>query len=230
MQLTFHGQSCFEIHHEGRKLIIDPFLSGNPLAKAKPEEIEVDYILLTHGHGDHVGDTVEIAKRTGATVIGNNELATWIGFQGVEKVHPMHIGGSHTFPFGRMKLTQAFHGSAFIDEEKQEITYLGMPTGILLNLGDKTIYHAGDTGLFSDLKLIGAQNEIDLALLPIGDNFTMGPEDALLAAEWVQAKKVVPMHYNTFPLIEQDADDFVRRLQEKNIDGRVVQPGQSFEL
>ncbi|PTX63264.1 L-ascorbate metabolism protein UlaG (beta-lactamase superfamily) [Melghirimyces profundicolus] len=230
MNITFHGQSCFEIDHEGTKLIIDPFLKDNPLAKAKPEEIETDYILLTHGHGDHVGDTVEIAKRNHATVIANFELANWIGFQGVEKVHPMHIGGAHSFDFGRVKLTQAFHGSGFIDEEKKEIIYLGMPAGLLLTLGGKTIYHAGDTGLFSDMKLIGAQNDVDLALLPIGDNFTMGPEDALLAAEWVGARKVVPMHYNTFPLIEQDADAFVRQLKEKNMDGQVVQPGESFDL
>jgi L-ascorbate metabolism protein UlaG (beta-lactamase superfamily) len=230
MQITFHGQSCFEIQEAGTKLIIDPFLKGNPLAKVQPEEIEVEYILLTHGHDDHVGDTVKIAKRTGATVIANNELAHWIGFQGVENVHPMHIGGSHLFDFGRVKLTQAFHGSAHIDSEKKEIVYLGMPAGLLLTLGGKTIYHAGDTCLFSDMKLIGEQNDIDLALLPIGDNFTMGPEDALIAAEWIGARKTVPMHYNTFPLIEQDADAFIRLLSEKQLAGQVVRPGESFKL
>ncbi|MFD1425980.1 L-ascorbate metabolism protein UlaG (beta-lactamase superfamily) [Kroppenstedtia sanguinis] len=230
MQITFHGQSCFEFREAGIGLIIDPFLGGNPLAQARPEEIDVDYILLTHGHEDHVGDTVEIAKRTGATVIANNELAHWLGFQGVENVHAMHIGGSHSFDFGQVKLTQAFHGSAHIDPEKKEIVYLGMPTGCLLTLGGKTIYHAGDTSLFSDMKLIGELNDIDLALLPIGDNFTMGPEDALIAAEWIGAGKTVPMHYNTFPLIEQDADLFVRRLSEKQLDGQVIQPGESFKL
>lgn len=230
MQITFHGQSCFEFREAGIGLIIDPFLGGNPLAQVRPEEIDVDYILLTHGHEDHVGDTVEIAKRTGATVIANNELAHWLGFQGVENVHAMHIGGSHSFDFGQVKLTQAFHGSAHIDPEKKEIVYLGMPTGCLLTLGGKTIYHAGDTSLFSDMKLIGELNDIDLALLPIGDNFTMGPEDALIAAEWIGAGKTVPMHYNTFPLIEQDADLFVRRLSEKQLDGQVIQPGESFKL
>ncbi|SDW97589.1 L-ascorbate metabolism protein UlaG, beta-lactamase superfamily [Marininema mesophilum] len=229
MQIIFHGQSCFEFHNEGHQLIIDPFLRGNSLAKAKPEEIEAKWILLTHGHGDHLGDTIEIAKRNKATVIAPFELATWISWQGVD-VHPLHIGGACSFDFGRVKLTQAFHGSAHIDEEKKEIVYTGMPAGILLTLGEKTIYHAGDTGLFSDMKLIGLQNDIELALLPIGDNFTMGPEDALLAAEWVGAKRVIPMHYNTFPLIEQNAEDFVQQLKGKKINGMVVKPGESIQL
>lgn len=173
MRITFHGQSCFEIHHEQTKLIIDPFLNGNPLAKATPEEIRADYILITHGHGDHVGDAVEIAQRNQATVIANFELANWFSFQGVQQVHPMHIGGSHVFDFGRVKLTPALHGSGFVDEEKKEIIYLGMPAGLLLEIGGRTIYHAGDTALFSDMKLIGRNNGVDLALLPIGDNFTM---------------------------------------------------------
>ncbi|WP_240511904.1 metal-dependent hydrolase [Paludifilum halophilum] len=229
MHIQFHGQSCFEIHHEGTRLIIDPFLKGNPKAKSKPEDIKTDYILLTHGHGDHVGDTVEIAKRNGATVIAPFELANWIGWQGVD-VHPMHIGGAHSFDFGRVKLTPAFHGSGFIDEENKEIIYLGMPAGILLMLGEKTIYHAGDTALFSDMKLIGMKSGVDLAFLPIGDNFTMGPEDALLAAEWVGANTVIPMHYNTFPLIEQDGEDFVRRLKEKGIDGVALEVGNRIEF
>ncbi|MFC4075787.1 metal-dependent hydrolase [Salinithrix halophila] len=229
MQVIFHGQSCFEIQHDNHNLIIDPFLSGNPVAKTKPEEIKAKWILLSHGHGDHVGDTVAIAKKNDATVIAPNELAVWLSWQGL-KAHPMHIGGGHHFPFGRVQLTQAFHGSAHIDEEKQEIVYLGMPAGILLTLGGKTLYHAGDTALFSDMKLIGMQNDVDLAMLPIGDNFTMGPADALLAAEWVGAKQVVPMHYNTFPLIEQDGEAFTQRLEAKKIRGTVLEPGESLRL
>lgn len=229
MQIRFHGQSCFEIQDGETKLIIDPFLKGNPVAKTKPEDIQVNYILLSHGHGDHVGDTVEIAKQNNATVIAPNELAVWLGWQGVN-VHPMHIGGSFRFDFGRVKLTQAFHGSAAIDEKKKEITYLGMPAGLLLDIGDYTIYHAGDTALFSDMKLIGMQHDVDLALLPIGDNFTMGPEDALLAAEWVGARHVIPMHYNTFPLIEQDGHAFVEKLIGKNIKGTVLEAGDFINL
>lgn len=229
IQITYHGHSCFEIAHRSTKFIIDPFLTGNPLAKTTADRIQVDYILITHAHNDHIGDTVTIAKRTGATVIANYEIATWLGFQKV-KHHPLAIGGSHTFDFGRVKLTPALHGSSLIDEEKQEILTLGTAGGLLLYIDDKTIYHAGDTGLFLDMKLIGDQNEIDLAFLPIGDNFTMGPDDALLAAQWIRAKKVVPMHYDTFPIIEQDAAKFVRDLQKRNIAGTILTPGDTMDL
>lgn len=228
MRIRFHGHSCFEIHHQETKLIIDPFLTGNSQAVVKAEEIEVDYILVTHGHNDHVGDTLKIAKRNNATVIAPFELATWLGWQGAE-VHPMHIGGSHQFPFGRVKLTHAFHGSGYTKDEEQEIIYLGMPAGFLLTLGDQTLYHAGDTALFSDMKLIGTWAKVDIALLPIGDNFTMGPEDAVLAAEWVGAKRVIPMHYNTFPLIEQDPNLFANKLREKGIEPIILKSGEWTE-
>ncbi len=228
MKITFHGHSCFEIEHEKHRLIIDPFLTDNPVAKAKPEDIKADYILLTHGHGDHVGDAAAIAKNNNATVIAPFELATWLGWQGIN-THGMQHGGGFNFDFGRVKMTLAFHGSAYVTDNK-EIIYTGNPAGFLLTLGGKTIYHAGDTSLFSDMKLIGMNKEIDLAMLPIGDNFTMGPEDALIAAEWVNAKHVIPMHFNTWPLIEQDGNAFVKELEKKGIKGTVLAAGESISI
>ncbi|MED1600277.1 metal-dependent hydrolase [Alkalihalophilus pseudofirmus] len=227
MKVSYHGHSVVQVEANGKKIIIDPFISGNELTDLDADKLEVDVILLTHGHNDHVGDTVELAKRNDALVVAPFELATYLGWKGV-KVHPMHIGGAHTFDFGTVKLTQAFHGSAYTDEEKQEIIYTGMPAGILLTAEGKTIYHAGDTALFSDMKLIGERNMIDLAFIPIGDNFTMGPEDASVAAEWLQAKQVVPIHFNTFPVIEQDAHEFADNLSGKK--GKVLEVGESMDV
>jgi L-ascorbate metabolism protein UlaG (beta-lactamase superfamily) len=192
----------------------------------KVEDLKVDVILLTHGHNDHVGDTIQLAKQNNALVVAPFELATYLGWKGLN-VHPMHIGGSHKFEFGTVKLTQAFHGSSY-EEEEQKIIYTGMPAGILFKKEGKTVYHAGDTGLYSDMKLLGEFEDIDLAFLPIGDNFTMGPEDAAIAAKWIKAKTVVPMHYNTFPVIEQDPKDFVSRLSGKT--GKVMEAGESIKL
>jgi L-ascorbate metabolism protein UlaG (beta-lactamase superfamily) len=229
MKITFLGHSGFLIETNGKSLLIDPFLTGNPVAKRKAEEVKADYIFLSHGHGDHLGDTVSIAKKNDALVVTTFELATWLGWQGV-KAHGMSTGGSYAFDFGRVKLTPALHGAGFVDEEKKEIIYLGPPVGFLFTIEDKTIYFAGDTALFSDMKLIGMKRPVDLALLPIGDNFTMGPEDALIAAEWVNARRVVPMHYNTFPLIAQDAKAFVEQLKEKGIEGIILEPEESIML
>ena len=170
--LTYLGHSAFVIEGAGTKIAIDPFLSGNPLAAKQADEIEVEWIYLTHGHNDHFGDVLSIAKTNNATIIAPFELATYCGSKGAQ-VHPMHIGGAHDFPFGRIKLTIAHHGSAYV-EENGTIVYTGNPSGGLLTLDGKTFYHAGDTGLFYDMKLIGESNTIDLAALPIGDNFTMG--------------------------------------------------------
>jgi len=227
MKVSYHGHSVVKIETNGKVILIDPFLTGNPKTDLKAEDVKVDAIILSHGHGDHVGDTVALAKRNNAVVVAPFELATFLGWQGVN-THPMHIGGSHVFDFGKVKFTQAFHGSSYIDEENQTITYTGMPARILFTAEEKTVYHAGDTALFSDMKLIGSLNNIDVAFLPIGDNFTMGPEDAVLAAEWIGAKTVVPMHYNTFPVIQQNPHLFVQKLTSST--GKVLEAGESITL
>ncbi len=201
VKVTYIGHSCFMI--EGTKnIIIDPFLSGNPDASIGPDEVECDYILVTHGHADHLGDTIGISKRTGAVIVAPYELATYCQMQGAKNVQPMYIGGAHQFTHNlKIKLTIAHHGSAVIGKN---IIYTGSPCGMLISIDDKTIYHSGDTGLFYDMKLIGELNRIDLALLPIGDNFTMGPEDAARAVKYLNCKEVIPMHYHAFDMIVQN--------------------------
>lgn len=229
MKIIYHGHSCFEIHTNNSKIIIDPFLTGNSQADITPDRIKVDTVLITHGHGDHVGDALEIAKKNDATIIAPNELAVYMQKQGA-KAHPMHIGGARTFSFGKVKLTQANHGSAIINDK--EIIYMGNPCGFLLYIDHKVIYHAGDTGLFGDMKsVIGDLNNIDVAMLPIGDNFVMGPEDAVIAARWLKAKTVVPMHYNTFTVIEQDAVAFKNKLEsETDSVAQIMSPGDAMEI
>ena len=226
MKISYHGHSVVQVTTETHTILIDPFITGNELCDLDPETVEPDVILLTHGHNDHVGDTLSIAKRTGAQVVALNELAVYLGAKGVD-THPMNIGGAHNFDFGRVKFTHAFHGSSY-EEEDGTFIYTGMPGGILLTIGEKTIYHVGDTALFSDLKMIGELNDIDLAFVPIGDNFTMGPEDALIAADWIQAKIVVPVHYDTFPVIKQDAEAFAN--QVKTGKGMAMKVGETIEL
>ncbi|WLR44178.1 metal-dependent hydrolase [Bacillus carboniphilus] len=227
MKVSYHGHSIVLIETKGKKIIIDPFITGNSLTDLDANNLKVDVIILSHGHNDHVGDTVQLAKQNDALVVAPFELATFLGFKGCQ-THPMHIGGKHEFDFGLVKFTQAFHGSSFIDEDNQQIVYTGMPAGILLTIDEKTIFHAGDTGLFSDMKLIGERNQIDLAFLPIGDNFTMGPEDALLAASWLNVKKVVPIHYNTFPVIEQDPYAFAEQVTPG--EGIVLEVGECIKV
>jgi L-ascorbate metabolism protein UlaG (beta-lactamase superfamily) len=226
MKVSFHGHSIVKIESNGKTILIDPFITGNELTDLKADEQNPDFIILTHGHGDHVGDTVDIAKRSGALVIAVNELALYLQHQGVN-AHPMHIGGSRDFEFGKLKFTQAFHGSG-IQQEDGTFLYMGMPAGLLVMNEGKTVYHAGDTGLFSDMKLIGELHPIDLAFLPIGDNFTMGPEDALVAAGFLKARIVVPIHYDTFPPIKQDPKAFAANVKEGT--GKVMKPGDMIEL
>jgi L-ascorbate metabolism protein UlaG (beta-lactamase superfamily) len=224
-KITWYGHSCFLIETQGTQLLIDPFLTGNPMAPVRADAVSPHYILVSHGHGDHLGDAVAIAKRTGATVISNFELNTWFAAQGVENVHPQHIGGGYNYPWGRVKLTIAHHGSGLPDG-----SYGGNPAGFLLYLEGKKIYHACDTCLFYDMKLIG-EEDIDLAFLPIGDNFTMGPDDALRAVKLIEPKQVVPIHYNTFDVIKQDPYAWARRVQDESSAKVVVmKPGDTLEL
>ncbi|MFZ4450657.1 metal-dependent hydrolase [Salibacterium aidingense] len=227
MKVTYHGHSVVHIEANGKSILIDPFITGNDKCDLEADKVKPDIILLTHGHNDHVGDTVDIAKRNRSFVVAPFELATYLGWQGLD-THPMHIGGSYTFDFGRVKLTQAFHGSSYTEEENQKIVYTGMPAGILFEAEGKTVYHMGDTGLFSDMKLIGERHQVDLLFVPIGDNFTMGPEDAGQAVQWINPDYVVPVHYNTFPAIEQDGDAFVDSISPVN--GKALNAGESVDL
>lgn len=222
IRLTYLGHAAFYLQGEKARIVIDPFLSGNPLAKVKPSDIEVDYVLISHGHGDHIGDGVEIAKANQATIVAPFELANYCANRGAQ-VHPMHIGGAHTFPFGRVKLTIAHHSSAAPDG-----TYTGNPVGFLVTMEGKTLYHPGDTGLFYDMKLIGEMNTIDVALLPIGDNFTMGIEDAVKAAEFLQAKMAIPMHYKTFDVIDADPQKFVDMVKKKGLNSQILPIGETY--
>lgn len=225
--LTFYGHATFGLNVDGINLIIDPYFAPkNPLATVRPDDVEADFVLITHGHADHIADAVGISQRTGATTISNFEIHDWLLAKGVKKCHPMHIGGSFEFPFGRVKLTIAHHGSALPDGANG-----GSPAGLLLTLNDgKRIYFAGDTALTYDMKLIGESGGADVAVLPIGDNFTMGPDDAVRAAEFVGAKHVIPCHYNTFPWIKQDPDAFESSLKKSTgIDCTVMQVGDSFD-
>ncbi|MFC5735260.1 metal-dependent hydrolase [Cytobacillus gottheilii] len=226
MKVSYHGHSIVKIETNGKTILIDPFINGNELTDLKAEDVKADVIIVTHGHGDHLGDTVEIAKKNDALVIGNAELAAYLGWQGV-KTHGMSIGGAYEFDFGKVKLTQAIHGTGYITDD-QQIIYLGMPAGVLFMAEGKTVYHAGDTALFSDMKLIGERHPIDVVFLPIGDNFTMGPEDAAYAAKLLQAKTVVPIHFNTFPPIKQDPHEFIELLDDQS--GKVLEAGESIEL
>ncbi|RLL47859.1 metal-dependent hydrolase [Oceanobacillus piezotolerans] len=226
MKISYHGHSVVKVETANHTILFDPFINGNVACDLDASTVKADVILLTHAHNDHVGDTVEIAKRNDALVVAPNELADYLGTKG-SNVHNMHIGGAHEFDFGTVKLTQAFHGSAYTEEDGTTI-YGGMPAGILLTVEGKTIYHLGDTALFTDLKMYGEMNDIDIAFIPIGDNFTMGPEDALVAADWVNAKIVVPVHYNTFPVIEQDPEAFASRVRTG--EARVLEVGEEIEF
>jgi L-ascorbate metabolism protein UlaG (beta-lactamase superfamily) len=212
------GHACLLLESDGRRILIDPFLTGNPAAAMTADQVPADFILVSHGHGDHVGDAVAISQRTGATVICNYEISEWLGKQNV-KAHGMQHGGGFNFPFGRVKMTLAFHGSALPDGSNG-----GNPAGFLIKFNDGvSIYDAADTGLFGDMRLIGEEG-VDLAILPIGDNYTMGPEDAVRAVKLIQPRHVFPIHYNTWPLLNQDAAAWAARVRHETLTQPIVHP------
>ena len=227
ISVQYLGHSCFLLITTKAKILIDPFLTGNPKAATTADKVPADFILVSRGHGDHYGDAVAIAKRTGAAVIAPYELALHAGARGA-KVHPMGCGGGKDFPFGRVQLTVAHHSSS-VDEAGKVIS-VAAPVGFLIRADGKTIYFAGDTALTMDMELLGRRNSIDLALVPIGDNFTMGPSDAAEAVRMLKAKRSVPMHYNTFEEIKVDPGVFKKEAEKHGSKVDVLQPGESLEL
>lgn len=226
MKLRYFSHSSFQITTDaGKVILIDPFLDENPTSPVKSDEIkDVDFIILTHAHGDHIGDSFKIAIRTNPLFICVNELANYCIEKGF-RAHNMHIGGAYNFDFGRVKFTIAHHGSQTPDG-----VYAGEPAGVIITIDGKTVYHTGDTGLFLDMKLIGEMNSIDYMLLPIGDNFTMGIDDAVKAVEFVNPKIAIPIHYNTWPPIESDPEEFKSKVRAVNKECIVMNYGEEIEL
>lgn len=223
-KVTYHGHSFVELQIKGKVIYIDPFISGNPKCDISLDDAKCDFIILTHGHGDHIGDTVDLSVKHKATVIATYELAEYLRKKGAA-AHDMNLGGSHTFPFGNVKLTIAHHSSSTPDG-----VYAGDPAGVLIDSEGKTYYHAGDTALFYDMKLIGEMHRIDCAFLPIGDNYTMGIDDAVKAAEFLGAVKVIPVHYNTFDIIKADAEEFKRKIESIGRKCVIMLPGESHSI
>ena len=219
--LKFLGHACFQLSNNKTTILFDPFLTDNPHHIAQADEIDCDYILISHGHSDHLGDAVAIAKRTNATIISTAEVARHCAEQGC-KAHAMHLGGKHAFDFGYVRITLAFHGSGIPG---------GHACGFIVNFHGTTVYFAGDTGLFGDMALLGRLETIDYALLPIGDNYTMGPRDAIEAAALLRPKFVIPMHYNTWPLIAQDPQAFKQEVEKRlDIPVLIQAPGETLTL
>jgi L-ascorbate metabolism protein UlaG (beta-lactamase superfamily) len=226
-RLTFHGHACWMLTtDDGMRIMFDPFLTGNPQADIKAEDIDkLDFMFASHGHGDHYVDAIDIAKRTGATFVSAYELVGFTQSRGVKNAHPLQIGGGHKFPFGYAKLTAALHGGAVEGSDGKVTT---TPCGIWIDLGPgKRVYHAGDTALLMDMQLL--KGKVDIAMLPIGDNFTMGPDDAVRAVEFIEPRVVLPMHYNTWEIIQQDPHEFKKKVGAR-AEVVILQPGNSYEF
>ena len=227
MDIHFHGHACFELSDGSARVLIDPFLAPhNPVAKASADDVDPTHILLTHGHVDHVADAVSVAKRTGAHCVALVELAGWLGEKGVENTHDPNLGGTVEFDWGWVKLVQAFHTGTLPDG-----TVVGGQAGLVVNIGGTTVYHLGDTCLFSDLKLIAERTPVDVALIPIGGHYTMDRHDAAVAAGLIGAKTVIPMHYNTFPPIETDAEAFKSEVESATgSQVAILDPGETHTV
>jgi L-ascorbate metabolism protein UlaG (beta-lactamase superfamily) len=226
MKVSYYGHACFGVEVASKQLLFDPFIRGNELAKAVDiQKIPADYVLITHGHEDHVGDAAEIARRTGARIISNYEVTVWLGKQGLTKTHPLNHGGGYDFDFGRAKFVNAIHSSSLPDG-----TYGGNPGGFVIESREGNFYYSGDTALTLDMKLIGEATKLKFAAFPLGDNFTMGVEDAIKAAEFVRCKDVLGLHYNTFPPIQIDLAAARRKFEAAGLHLHLLQPGQSQDL
>ena len=236
MEIRYHGHSCFELSDGDTTLIVDPFLApNNPKAELTADDVSVTHLALTHGHADHVADAVAVATRNNAQCVAMVEVANWLEMQGVENVSDPNLGGTVRFDDLSIKLVPAWHtntlpGSADRPFSAELGTPIGTPSGLIIEIGGLTIYDAGDTCLFGDMELIGKRHGVDVALLPIGGHYTMDREDAAYAAELIGAKKVIPIHYDTFPPIETDAQAFAEDLAAKGIEGIVLNPGDSATL
>jgi len=226
MQFTFFGHACFAVEVEGKKLLFDPFISPNEKASAiNVDEIEADYILISHGHEDHIADVETIAKRTGAKLISNFEIISWFGKKGIENGHPMNHGGSWDFDFGTVKYVNAIHSSSFPDG-----SYAGNPGGFVITSKEKSFYYSGDTALTMDMKLIGEQEKLDFSVLPIGDNFTMNVNDAIIASDFISCNKIIGIHYDTFGYIEIDHTKAKSDFLAKNKELLLLEIGETIEL
>jgi len=226
MKVTYYGHSCFATQVAGKVLLFDPFITGNELAKAiDAGKVPADYILISHGHIDHLADAADIAKRTGATIISNYEVTVWFGKQGVQKTHPLNHGGSWRFDFGRVKFVNAVHSSGLPDG-----TYGGNPGGFVVESSEGNFYYSGDTALTMDMKLIGESTRLSFAALCIGDNFTMGIDDAIRAAEFVCCNEVLGLHYNTFPPIKIDEPAAIERFRAAHKNLHLLLPGESHSF
>lgn len=225
IKITWFGHAFFSIETDKTTILIDPFIEGNRLCPISVRDAYADYICITHGHGDHLGNTFDIAKRHGSVIISNPEICSWLEEKGLKKFHSMQIGGAFAFPWGKLKIALALHSSPMSDG-----SYGGNPVGFIFFIDGKKIYHAGDTGLFGDMKLIGDE-KIDLALLPIGDNYTMGPDDAIKAISMIKPANVIPMHFNTFEVIKQNPVHWIEEVNASGLSKAIqLSPGESIIL